>query len=386
MQIVGRRPLLSIVVPCRDGADDLVHCLEAVGASDVPREWWELIVVDDASRDASAEVAARYADTVLRLPIPHGPAYARNRGAEVANGELLVFIDADVCVHADAIRLLAETFRLHPEASAVIGAYDDAPPAPGLVSQYRNLLRHHYHHRVDGAVDHFWAGCGAIRRSVFLAAGMYNEWHLSRAQLEDELLGRHLRALGHTILLRTAVRATHRKRWTLRGAIGSDLFARGVMHTRLVAQAARFEGKGVRGWLRSSERVSELFVALTAVGLAGAVAAPSIGWASAALVPFAAWLAVNAPVLGYFRRLRGLRFALGVTPLHWLCDFASGLGRLAGWLLRHTVGEPRPHPTIEAMSEVGARTWPPIPVKPPALPAPVIAGSTTAAQAPSRAS
>ena len=61
------RPYLSVIVPAHQSADILPKSLAALRASDLPREGWELIVVDDASTDDTALVAARYADTVVQL-------------------------------------------------------------------------------------------------------------------------------------------------------------------------------------------------------------------------------------------------------------------------------------------------------------------------------
>src|SRR5687768_2240707 len=73
--------LCSVVVPAHGAAHLLPETLGALLESDVARESWELIVVDDGSLDETAAVAGRFADTVIRLTgRPHGPAYARNRG------------------------------------------------------------------------------------------------------------------------------------------------------------------------------------------------------------------------------------------------------------------------------------------------------------------
>ena len=48
----------------------------------------------------------------------------------------------------------------------LFGSYDDDPPAPGLVSRYKNLLHHHVHQNGRPDASTFWAGCGAIRRGV----------------------------------------------------------------------------------------------------------------------------------------------------------------------------------------------------------------------------
>jgi cellulose synthase/poly-beta-1,6-N-acetylglucosamine synthase-like glycosyltransferase len=130
-------PRLSVIVPVRDGARFLVESLPALRASDLPSEAGELIVVDDASRDGSADVAERFADLVVRRPESSGPAAALNHGVRQSSGDTLVFIDADVSGSWDALRCLEESFREDTWVAAVFGANDTVPRAPGLVSQYR---------------------------------------------------------------------------------------------------------------------------------------------------------------------------------------------------------------------------------------------------------
>src|SRR6185436_8408948 len=136
--------LLSVIVPAHQAARLMPETLGALLASDLPRDQWELIVVDDGSRDDTAIVAGRYADTVIRLPgKPHGPAYARNRGFEVSRGEYVLFFDSDVRVKPETLRLAAQALSADPTIGAVFGSYDAEPTATGFISQYRNLLHHH---------------------------------------------------------------------------------------------------------------------------------------------------------------------------------------------------------------------------------------------------
>ena len=102
------RPFLSVIVPAHQAESLLPDTLGALMRSDLPKVEWELIVIDDASRDRTALVAAEYADTVVRMAgHPHGPAFARNRGLEASLGSLLVFVDADVSTPAPARRRFA---------------------------------------------------------------------------------------------------------------------------------------------------------------------------------------------------------------------------------------------------------------------------------------
>ena len=153
---------LSVVVPVHQGADLLASSLSAIAGSDLPRSRWELIVVDDASSDETARIAARFADVVVRLPgRPHGTAYARNRGFEFTRGEYVLFINADVCVCPDTLTRFALVLTREPQVSAVFACFG-ACAAGGLVSQYRNLRLRYYHHENSGVAETFSASCGAV--------------------------------------------------------------------------------------------------------------------------------------------------------------------------------------------------------------------------------
>jgi len=332
-------------------------------ASDLPRDSWELIVVDDGSLDETGAVAGRYADTVIRLPgKPRGPAYARNRGFEVARGPVVAFFDADVIVHRDTLRRLLEELASRPDAGAVFGAYDASPRAKGLVSQYRNLIHHYTHVRGAGEVDTFWAGAGAIRRDVFEESGMYDEWHYARPQIEDIELGARIRSLGKIILLAPEIQVTHLKKWSLANVVRTDLRDRGIPWARLLAQrGAVLSSKTLN--LRWTERLNTALVWLSAALLVVAVFRTSLLLAGVGLLLLVPVLALNWPLWRYMARLRGVAFALAIIPLHLLYYALNGVSVFMGLLLQQTVGAPVPDPTTAAYAEVGVQRWPPIPAR-----------------------
>lgn len=352
-------PLISIIVPVHQGGSTLRAALTAIAASDLPREMWELIIVDDASTDDTAMIAAEYADCVVRLPARHGPAYARNRGVEVSRGAVIVFFDADVRPHTDALRRMVESFATQPAVSAVFGAYDTHPTAPGFVSQYRNLLHHYVHCHSAGDAETFWAGCGAIRRDAFLAAGMYDEWRYTRPQIEDVELGHRMRALGHRILLLPAIQCSHMKRWRLWDVIRADFKDRGVPWTRLLIQLRAMTRTTTLN-LANVEKLNTILLWVAVLLLAGAGIGRSgdLAWAAVAAVAFV--VVVNIPLYAFFGRERGILFAVGVIPLHMLYYLNNGLAVAYGWLVHHTVGEPAPDALTQAYAEVGVQMWPPV--------------------------
>ena len=355
------RPFLSVIVPAHQSSRFLPETLEALVCSRLPRDCWELIVVDDASTDETSFVAARYADTLVRLAgNPYGPAYARNRGVEVSRGEVIVFVDADICVHSDSLRRFAVLFAKDSDLGAAFGSYDTRPRSPGLVSQYRNLLHHYVHNQNAGEAETFWAGLGAVRRSALIGVGMFDEWHYPRPQIEDIELGRRLRQHGYRILLDPGIQGTHLKRWTLRDVLKTDFGSRGVPWMWLMLQ----EGMGAAPStlnLRLRERVSTILMASSLLGVGVAAVWRSPWPLVGTLAAVAVVLALNARLYEFMRRRKGFAFALGVMPLHMLYYLTNIASAVVGWLQHILFGKPDPPASTVAFTSLGLKTWPPVP-------------------------
>jgi len=358
---------LSVIVPVHQASGILADTLTALSKSDLPRERWELIVVDDASTDDSSLIGAQFADTIVRLPgRPKGPAYARNRGFEVARGGIVVFVDSDVRVHPDTLSGFVECFEREPDVAAVFGSYDDDPPAPGIVSQYRNLLHHYVHQQSAGDAETFWAGCGAIRSDVFAETGMFDEWHFSAPQIEDIELGRRIRQSGYRIVLRPEIQGTHLKHWTLSNVLTTDFKSRGVPWTRLIMH----EGEGTAGGAPSTlniRAVQKMCTLLVGLGFVAAIASALVRSPWPLVITGSAVgmvLGVNFGFYKLLQRVRGFPFALAALPLHLMYYLSNCLSLAMGWLAHTVVGAPHPPVDVAAFSEVGVETWPPVPSKP----------------------
>lgn len=205
---------LSAVVPATNRPATLRRCLDAIAASSAPPD--QLIVVEE--------------------PGSSGPAAARNLGAERATGDVLVFVDADVLVHADAFARIRRAFASDARLVAVFGSYDDRPEAPGAVSAFRNLLHHHVHQQGAGPASTFWAGLGAVRREPFRSVGGFDAVRYPTASIEDVELGLRLAAAGAALELDPGLRGTHLKAWTLRTMVETDFSRRGIPWVELVVE------------------------------------------------------------------------------------------------------------------------------------------------------
>src|SRR5215470_6179306 len=108
--------IFSIIVPTLNEERIIANTLGAI-RHHLSNIHYELIVTDDGSTDRTCEIAERYADTVVHLTGPKGTVGAnRNRGARVARGEYLVFVDADIVIPRanDCFAVIAANFKDNP--------------------------------------------------------------------------------------------------------------------------------------------------------------------------------------------------------------------------------------------------------------------------------
>lgn len=216
---------LSVIVPATDSPPTLEPCLAALRGACEPED--EIIVVDSCGTP--------------------GPAAARNRGAARAMGDVLVFVDADVVIHGDALARTRTTFARAPGLTATFGAYDDGLTSNGTVGTFRNLLHHHIHHSNAGEARTFWSGLGAVRREAFLGCGGFDE-RFAQASVEDIELGMRLTGDEKQIVLNPKIQGTHLKNWTLSEMIRTDFFRRGVPWVGLLLRARRLPKSLNLGW------------------------------------------------------------------------------------------------------------------------------------------
>jgi glycosyltransferase involved in cell wall biosynthesis len=259
------RSSISVIIPACDAATYLPRCLHALGNSAL--QPLETIVIDDGSKDSSAAIAHEFGATVIATDHRSGPARARNLGAQAATGDIVFFLDADVCVKHDTLLKIARGFDADPELDALMGSYDSDPYCPDFISQYRNLMHCFVHQQGEERASTFWSGCGAIRRGVFLEHSGFSESY-GRPAIEDIELGYRLIAAGRKILLDRSMLVTHLKKWTFAGLVKTDILDRGIPWTELIMRDRRMPNDLN---LQLSQRVSVALVFIL-MGLAGALA------------------------------------------------------------------------------------------------------------------
>ena len=88
-------PVLSIIIPTHNSESTIKRCLDSLTSQSIPREQFEIIAVDDGSKDKTVDIAKECGADKVIVTEPCFQGKARNIGVKNAKGELLAFIDSD---------------------------------------------------------------------------------------------------------------------------------------------------------------------------------------------------------------------------------------------------------------------------------------------------
>jgi GT2 family glycosyltransferase len=313
----------SIIIPVCQGGPRFRSCLEAAIATIDLTD--EIIVVADGQGDGSWQLATELGLRVINLAGPYGPSRARNRGANVARGDILFFLDADVVIPHDAVARVRRFFASEKDVAAIIGSYDEEPAELNFHSQYKNLFHHFVHQHGCLEACTFWGACGAIRRQAFVESGGYDETY-ERPCIEDIELGYRLTAASQRIRLLPELQVKHLKRWTALSLIESDMLDRAAPWTELIWDQILRKKKRVTGDLNLAFRY-RLSLITSFVLIASCCCVAITQWAlAAALFCSGLFLFLQIPFVRFFTEKRGIPFALQALVWRFGYDIYSGLG------------------------------------------------------------
>ena len=163
--------MISVVVPTYNEEQNIERCLASLADQTVPREAYEIIVVDGNSKDRTRELAEPLADRVF-VQTSKRVGGARNDGAMASAGDIIATTDADCILPRDWVERIAKNF----EEREIVQLYGTVYPIEGGFRNHLSLSganafsRLGYHTRTI----YFTLGCNtAFDREAFVRAGMY---------------------------------------------------------------------------------------------------------------------------------------------------------------------------------------------------------------------
>lgn len=180
VRVVGmseKFPFISVVVPAYNEEGFLPLCLGSLKGQDYAGDY-EIIVVDNASTDRTAEVASRLGVKVV-FEARRSPSFARHRGLLEAKGEIVAFIDADTIARQGWLSAIVRRFSRNPRIVAVTGpcAFFDAGVAARIMSHIMNFLiiiLDHAFRWVTMKGGALWGSNFAARRQILLEVGGFD--------------------------------------------------------------------------------------------------------------------------------------------------------------------------------------------------------------------
>ncbi len=193
--------MLSIIIPAYNEEKYIQKCLDAVFRQAVP-PIYEVIVVDNGSRDTTAEIVRnKFPQAKLVREPKKGVTLARNRGASQARGDILFFFDADVVIPPNYLERVLAKFQKDKELVLASGPYSyaiDSNPyikfTVSLVYRFLAWPAECFFNRFLNFTSSLNAGNFAVVKKCFDEVGGFNE---RIAFFGDEAdLSRRLRKLG----------------------------------------------------------------------------------------------------------------------------------------------------------------------------------------------
>ena len=179
-------PLISVIIPTYDRAALLERSLESLTEQTLPRDAFEVVVVDDGSSDWTKSVCSKLAD---RLPLRYyriqrsGTSAAKNLGLFASRAPLVLFLDDDDVADQALLEAHVETHHAHPEEwFAVLGCTTWAPelkvtPLMEHVTDIGQQL-FAYKNLEDGRIldyTYFWVGRLSCKRMFLAQHGCFDQ-------------------------------------------------------------------------------------------------------------------------------------------------------------------------------------------------------------------
>lgn len=248
----------SLIIPAYNSGKTIYECLNSVCFSQKMLAH-EIIVVDDCSTDDTLDKVKKFSVNpvtdngrfagkdggikppsetsnlyprrelrtfsngvkVLSLDKRCGAAIARNEGAKICAGDIIVFIDSDILPADNWLVEIENSFDEYSDIDVVQGVYDIDCSKKNLAELARNYYKCHNISKLENGelISGINSYCFAIKREVFTKIGGFNS---DAEKVEDVEIAHRLVKSGYKILLNKNVRVKHLKQYTLFGLLECD--------------------------------------------------------------------------------------------------------------------------------------------------------------------
>ncbi len=334
-------PLLSVIVPAYRAAAHLGACLDALADQSAPAAAFEVVVVDDASPDATADLAEARGVRVVRRPQNGGAAAARNSGAAAARGKVLLFVDSDVIPDPGLVAGALALFGLQPAGpgpDVATGRYAPEPANDTRFARYKALWTWFSWEQTAGRTGtsgHIQGALAAIRADLFAELGGFDERYIG-GSVEDYEFSLRLRDRGLRIAFDDRLRGRHH--FPGFGTVARNYWDRTRMWSRLGPQQRGFSS----GQANRRSAAAAICALGSAAGHAVLPVAPLL--LPAVLAADLGYAVAVGPFVLFVARREGCAFAAYAGAVHYALSAVVGAAALSAPFGRGSRAEAPPEP------------------------------------------
>lgn len=324
---------ISIVIPVYNSSLTLKECLDSVFESNFKN--FEVIVVSDYSSDNSVEIAKKYNCKIIELDGNKGPAFARNKGAEIAEGDILLFLDSDVIINKNSLDIISEKF-LSLDVNAVQGIYSHEPNYKYIATQfYQSYLCYYVWPENKKYATTLVTNCFGIRKKIFMELKGFDV-QMKRANCEDEQFGYILISKGYKILILRNVQVEHRVNYNTARFI-QKRFIQDVDRIKFYLREKTYVNK------IKQKNYSKVIIGILVLGLILLTGISNIFWDSkiiwyAFFVLNIVYIFLHSGFLKFVNNTKGIKNVIGSLIMFYLDTFlmlmALSYGSINFFLLR----------------------------------------------------
>ena len=203
------KPLISVIIPTCNRANLLTRSLGSLTKQSLPRDQFEVVVIDDGSSDRTEDICKDFdkkLNIIYQRQKNSGIAAAKNMGIFISTGQLLLFFDDDDVADRNLLKEHVKSHTLHPEENVAVLGYTTwhhsltMTHVMNFITDIGQFL-FSYSNLKDGQVldfTYFWGGRSSCKKSLLARHGIFNQ--LFRFGSEDIELGYRLFKFGLKVI------------------------------------------------------------------------------------------------------------------------------------------------------------------------------------------
>ncbi len=209
---------ISVIIPTYNSERTVAETLRSVLDSAFPKNQFEVIFVDDGSKDNTVKILKQTKNVRVFARKHAGPASQRNFGVRMAKGDIVLFTDSDCIMPKDLLRRVSDDFKKY-DITGVGGTYRTLNKE-SLIARYVGYEIGLRHEKENKFTDFLGTYCCAYKRDIFLKFGGFDEKFLTASGEDPELSFRVSR--GHKLLLDKKLFVWHPHPDSLRKYLGNQ--------------------------------------------------------------------------------------------------------------------------------------------------------------------